>query len=336
MSALGEEGALPLGDASEIEAEAADWFQRRRFWHWSEEDQVRLDAWLDQSMAHSVAYWRLDAGFEGTERLTALRHPHFGTPNPAPKRNWRPILFRTAAAALVVSAMGAFALRYETPPPVEKAYATGIGRTERIALSDGSSIELNTNTKLRVSIGRKQRRVFLDRGEAYFQVAHDAQRPFVVMVGKRRITDLGTKFLVKSDPGRLKVSLVEGLARIEFANEPVKANGNLLKPGDVAIATADSISVSRAPERRLKDELAWRRGVLIFRDTTLAEAVAEFNRYNSQKLVIADADAAGRKIGGTFTTSGVERFAEVARLVLGLQVRERRNEIFISTDQHAE
>jgi transmembrane sensor len=184
---------------------------------------------------------------------------------------------------------------------------------------------------LRIATGTEDRRVTLEKGEAYFDVVHNASHPFTVLSEGHRIIDLGTKFLVKSDPGSLKVSLVEGLARIEFVNEPVKAAANVLRPGDVAIATADSISVSHAPARQLNDELAWRRGALIFRDTTLAEAVAEFNRYNSQKIVIADADAARRRIGGTFTTSGVERFAEVVRIALGLEVRKRENEIFIST-----
>ena len=323
MSAVGEEGALPLGDASEIEAEAADWFQRRRFWHWSEEDQVRLDAWLDQSMAHSVAYWRLDAGFEGTERLTALRHPHFGTPNPAPKRNWRPILFRTAAAALVVSAMGAFALRYETPPPVEKAYATGIGRTERIALSDGSSIELNTNTKLRVSIGRKQRRVFLDRGEAYFQVAHDAQRPFVVMVGKRRITDLGTKFLVRRGAEQVEIAVSQGRVRLEATNESHAFAPVELIKGEVVVANDKQIVVKTKTPKKLADELGWRHGVLVFDHTSLADAAREFNRYNEGKLIIEDPQVAQLTIDGTFRSNNVGLFARAAKDLLGLRIEVR-------------
>jgi ferric-dicitrate binding protein FerR (iron transport regulator) len=90
MSNAGE-NTMPLGDAREIEAQAADWFQRRRFWNWTDEDQKKLDAWLEESMAHSVAFWRLETGFEGTERLTALRHPRFGTVEEAPRGRWRPI-----------------------------------------------------------------------------------------------------------------------------------------------------------------------------------------------------------------------------------------------------
>ena len=329
------QGSPAPATAEEIEVRAAEWLVKKHAHEtWKPEDQAELDAWLAESWAHTTAYWRLSAAWNCTDRIGALRPAHLRRGEASARRNWRTVI-RIAAVFVAAVSLAAVGAQYFAAPR-EKTYATGLGGREVVTLIDGTRIELNTNTVLHIATGTSDRSVTLDKGEAYFEVTHNAAHPFTVMADGHRITDLGTKFLVKSDPGRLKVSLVEGLARIEFANEPVKANGNLLKPGDVAIATADSISVSRAPERRLKDELAWRRGVLIFRDTTLAEAVAEFNRYNSQKLVIADADAAGRKIGGTFTTSGVERFAEVARLVLGLQVRERRNEIFISTDQHAE
>ncbi len=323
MSAAGEDIPLQLGDAKLIEAQAADWFQRRRFWNWSEEDQVKLDAWLDQSMAHSVAYWRLDAGFEGTERLTALRHPHFGTADATPKRKWRPILFRTAAAVLAVSVIGVFTLRYEEKPPIEKTYATGVGRTERIALSDGSSIELNTNTKLRVSIGRHQRRVLLDRGEAYFQVAHDASRPFVVTVGKRRITDLGTKFLVRRGAEQVEIAVSQGRVRLEATDETRAFAPVELIKGEVVVANDKQIVVKTKTPKKLADELGWRHGVLIFDHTSLADAAREFNRYNEGKLIIEDPQVASLTIDGTFRSNNVGLFARAAKDLLGLKIELR-------------
>jgi len=319
-----------MSSAEQIEARAAEWLVKKRAHEsFSAEDQSQFDAWLAESWAHTTAYWRLSAAWDCTDRIGTLRPPRRNEDAGAARRNWRSTV-RIAAVFIVALSLAAAGSRYFSTAK-EKIYTTGLGGREVVTLTDGTRIELNTNTTLRIATGTPDRRVTLEKGEAYFDVVHNAAHPFTVLSEGHRITDLGTKFLVKSDPGRLKVSLVEGLARIEFVNEPVKAHGNLLKPGDVAIATADSISVSHAPTRKLNDELAWRHGVLIFRDTTLAEAVAEFNRYNDQKIVIADADAAKRKIGGTFTTSGVERFAEVVRIALGLDVRQRQNELFIST-----
>lgn len=322
--------SAPPACAEEIEARAAEWLVKKRAHEdWSDENQAQLDAWLTESWAHTTAYWRLSAAWDCADRIGAFRPPRKVRSLPEGRRIWRSHL--RIAALLVVAASLAVAGSEYFSAPKEKTYTTGLGGREVVTLNDGTRIELNTNTTLHIATGSQERKVTLDKGEAYFEVVHNTAHPFTVLADGHRITDLGTKFLVKSDPGRLKVSLVEGLARIEFVNEPVKVSGNLLKPGDVAIATADSISVSRAPSRKLSDELAWRRGALVFRDTSLADAVAEFNRYNSKRIVIADADAARRRIGGTFATGGVERFAEVVRIALGLDVRKRQNEIYIST-----
>jgi transmembrane sensor len=327
---LGEESAVPLGDAKLIEAQAADWFQRRRFWNWTAEDQTKLDAWLAQSMAHSVAYWRLDAGFEGTERLTALRHPRLGAVDATPRRNWRPLFLRVAAATVVVSAVGAFALRYEAPLPVEKTYATAIGATKHITLADGSSIELNTNTKLRVSIGRNQRRVWLDRGEAYFQVAHDASRPFVVTAGKRQITDLGTKFLVRRGLTQVEIAVSQGRVRLEATDEARAFAPVELIKGEVVVANDKQIVVKTTTPKKLANELGWRHGVLIFDHTTLADAAREFNRYNEGKLIIEDPQVAQLTIDGTFRSNNVGLFARAAKDLLGLKIELRGSDTVIA------
>jgi transmembrane sensor len=322
MSNAGE-NIMPLGDAKEIEAAAADWFQRRRFWNWSEEDQTKLDSWLEESLAHRVAFWRLETGFEGTERLTALRHPHFGTVAEMPKSRWRPILFRTAAALIVMGAVGAFAFRYEEPAPVEKAYTTVVGATKEIKLADGTTIELNTNSKLRVSIGRHRRYVWLDRGEAYFQVAHDESRPFVVTVGKRRITDLGTKFLVRRGREQVEIAVSQGRVRLEAADEAHTFAPVELIKGEVVVANDKQIVVKTKTPKKLADELGWRHGVLVFDHTTLADAAREFNRYNEGKLIIEDPEVAQLTIDGTFRSNNVGLFARAAKDLLGLRIEVR-------------
>lgn len=317
----------PTADA--IEERAAEWLVKRHAHAgWTAEQEAELESWLTQSWAHRTAYWRLSAAWSCADRVGTLHAPR--PMASARNRNGRTVV-RIAAVVVLSAVLGVVGYRYSQTPR-EKTYATGLGGHEIVTLTDGSQIELNTNTVLHIATGTRERSVRLDRGEAYFQIVHNAAHPFTVAVGGRRIIDLGTKFLVKADADRLKVSLMEGLARIEFADAPSSSSANLLKPGDVAVATADSISVTRADTRSLNQELGWRRGVLIFRDTSLAEAVAEFNRYNSRKIVIADAGAARRTIGGTFTTSEVSRFAAIVRLALSLDVEERGGQIFISSN----
>lgn len=315
--------------ATEIDLAAADWLQRKTFWNWSEADQAALDAWLAESEAHQVAYWRQSAMWNRTERLAALR------PSAKPQRGaqaerkplW-PILLRSVAAVGVIAILGVFATNYAFKTK-EAPYSTTIGGGETITLADGTLIQLNTDTALRTRFDEHHREVFLDRGEAFFQVTHDARRPFVVMASGHRVTDLGTKFSVRSGDNRVEVSLIEGRAQFE-STAGEKPQSAVLKPGDVVVATADTMHVTRKTEEDLSRQLGWRRGVLIFDNTTLATAAKEFNRYNHRKLVVGDSAAANLTIVGTFQANDVEAFADVAQFVLHLKVQKHDQETVIS------
>ena len=153
--------------------------------------------------------------------------------------------------------------------------------------------------------------------------------PFTVFVGDRRITDVGTKFLIRRDTDRLEVAVEQGRVDFKTADEKAPLQVALLSQGDAVVATATSTVMSKLSPAELANELTWRRGVLVFKHTRLADAAAEFNRYNYEKLVVTDPVAADRMIGATFPINDVERFARVARDVLGLQVIYRDKEIVI-------
>src|SRR6185312_12416892 len=236
--------------------------------------------------------------------------------------------FRVAAALIAVSAIGIGAAEYFIKLD-GAVYSTAVGGHKTITLSDGTRIELNTDTSLRIALKDDRRSVVLNKGEAFFQVTHDASRPFTVRVGNHRVTDLGTEFVVRREPGEVKVSLVEGRAQFESIGTAGSAP-TVLAPGDVVVATAKDFRVTRKPVRELDETMAWRRGSLIFFHTSLAEAAKEINRYNEQKVVIADADAARLKINGTFPANDVRLFGRVAHVVLGVSVENRNGEVVIS------
>ena len=205
-----------------------------------------------------------------------------------------------------------------------------MGGRETIRLADGSRIDLNTNTILRTRFENGQRSVELVTGEALFQIKHDAAHPFSVLAAGHRVTDLGTKFLVREEGKRLKVALMEGSARIALVNGGSAGNGAVLTPGDEAIASAQGISIVRKSSEQLDAQLGWRHGVLVFHRATLVEVASEYNRYNSQRIVIADTAAGDRVINATLPTNDVGAFARMARNFLGLHVEKRGNEIVIS------
>jgi transmembrane sensor len=311
--------------ATQIEDRAAHFLARRRYSTWQPGDQVELEAWLAASLSHRVAFWRLEATLARTERLAALQpgRPKKIGPEPRKHRFTLQIAAVVAFTALVGAASAFYFLRLR-----EAVYTTPVGGHEILTLADGSVIELNTDTVLR--LGARERTATLEKGEAYFQIRHDATHPFVVQTAGHRVVDLGTKFLIRSEKGRFEISLVEGLARVETAGAAAHASSALLRPGDVAIATAVAMKVEKKPTTVVARELGWRRGVIVFDNTTLADAAAEFNRYNHTKLLIADPAVGNLVIGATFPANDVERFARSARILLGVNVTRRGDDVVIS------
>lgn len=316
-----EAEAMP---ARQIKARAAAWLERRHFWDWNAEDQAALDLWRAVSPAHEVAYLRMEAAWSRTERLAALRPSE--TENATPSRNLPRWVSRAVAGFAMAVVLG-LAGAYYISRPDEKVYATALGGHQTVTLADGTLIEINTDTVLRVQIGARARLVSLDRGEAYFQIKHDPARPFVVTAGNRRVTDIGTKFLIRRRPDRLEVAVVEGRVKLGADDGHTQ---RMLTQGEVAVATANAVSVTEKTAQKLANELGWRHGALVFDHTTLADAANEINRYNRTRVIVADAAVGRLTIDGTFPINNTGAFIDAAQEVFGLRVEKRGDETVIS------
>ena len=321
-----------MSAARDVNAQAAHWLERREFESWGEADETELSAWLAQSWEHRVAYWRLKDAWEHTERLSALRPSSPQTAAvPQPRKPFRPMLWRVAAATIAVAALGAGTAFYvaRNGGPHETVYATQVGGHQSVLLADGSKVELNTNTVLRARVSAHERLVTLERGEAYFQIAHDPKHPFVVMAGDHRVTDLGTKFLVRRDNKNLEVAVTEGRVQLDTPDGRLQSPV-LLTRHEAAEVKGNKVFVTRKTAQSLTNELGWRHGFLVFDHTTLADAVAQFNRYNQGKLVIADPATARLTMDGTFPIDGISAFTEVAQEVFKLRIERRGGNTVIS------
>jgi transmembrane sensor len=330
MSGLSPQDLGLPASGAEIDNQAMDFIIGRTSPGWSDAEEARFDTWLAQSAAHQAAFWRLASIWDRADRLSALRPipPRAGPGQPT--RSRLSIYLKTAAAVFMIAAVGAgvFYPRTETS---FREYATAVGGHEVIKLEDGSSVELNTNSVLRVSLNVGQRAVELVRGEALFRIKHDEGHPFVVSVANHRITDLGTSFLVRNTSDRLKVALLEGRAKLESEDAQGQAKRvAILMPGDEANATPQNILVSRKPISELESESAWRRGVLVFHRVSIADAADELNRYNQTKIVVADTASGARVFSATLRTGDPAAFARMAHDFLGLRIQEAEGEIVIS------
>lgn len=309
----------------DAQACAAIWIERRDRDDWNDSDQAEFDVWLKASPANRAAYWRLEAAWKDTDRLAAFRPAQ----RPEPVRRVSSKAFRIIAAAALLAVCGSVTAAYLLAPR-ERTYETALGGHRVLTLNDGSRIELNTNSVVRVIENRNYRQVSLDKGEAYFEVKHNSARPFVVITGNGRITDLGTKFLVRRDSERLQVAVLDGRVRYEENGANNRHAIAVLNAGDLAVAAAGSVTIEKRPASQLAGDLAWRRGVLVFDNTALADVAAEFNRYNSTKLVIADRASARMRIAGTFRADNLEAFVQTVQRVLMLHVEKRGDSIAVS------
>lgn len=311
---------------TESDRAAADWLARRDSGAWTAQDQQQLAAWLDQSTANRVAFLRLDRVWSRADRLAALAHGDDAelVPEPPPRLVPDRSLLAKIAAIAAVAAAAAF-LYVSLPNTVE----TGIGERRTIVLADGSSVELGPLSKIKYRNDADRRSIWIESGEAYFDVRHDPARPFVVLAGDQRIVDVGTRFSVRRDTADVSVAVIEGRVEIDSTAAPQRA-AVMVNQGGLADARADApVRIAHDPVA-VANRLSWRSGMLAFDATPLADVAAEFNRYNRQQLVIASPTAGAMQIGGRFRATHVDGFAALLRDNYGLKVQVSDTQITVS------
>jgi transmembrane sensor len=313
--------------AHHLEERAAIWLMRREEPDWTAQDEAALQAWLQESAAHRAAFWRLEHGWRKADRVTAAAG---ATEEPATARVRRVGLRAALLAAVLAAAVGMGLWTMRGADTVDAVLVTEVGGHRVAALGDGSRVELNTSSLLHANMRKNEREVWLDRGEAYFEVAHDKERPFIVHAGDTRVTVLGTKFVVRRDADKVTVGVVEGRVKVEEAAAGARDRASIITAGDIALTQGRSMLLAPRSERRVEAQLAWREGRVSFDNATLGQAAQEFNRYNSRQLVVADA-LADVRIGGSFDARNLEGFVRMLHDAYGLSVEETDAEYKISS-----
>lgn len=346
---------MDLREASEDSA--ARWIVRREHSDWSAADDAEFDEWLHASISNRVAYLRLSSVWKEGGRLKALgagvpagtlpppelsRQLTHGESKTVPscepsaiaanetvvktgrrQRRFMPALAAGLLMAVAVSASWVWWSR--------DSYRTEVGGLEQIAMADGSRAILNTDSRMRVSFSTQERRVRLTRGEAFFEVAKDASRPFSVEAGTQRITAVGTMFSVRYSGSDVQIVVTEGSVRVEHLSENGAARGAVkLAAGDIALAGSAGVLVNDTSLPDAEALLSWRSGFIVLHQVPLWEAANEFNRYNDRKLVVADPQIAGMRIGGTFRANNIDAFARLLHTAFGIQVELHDEEIVLS------
>jgi transmembrane sensor len=305
MAAMTRPSPNPTGDVHEA---AALWYARMSSDVKTPADQMAFETWLSTAPEHAEAYaevcmlaGRFDAVASRPE-LAALR----AEVSLYEERQRRPLIARVSRAWIVsgLAAAAAAALFYVSVAPLETGeWATARGETLQIHLSDGSDVILGSDSRLVMRFRRGERELDLDRGQAFFEVAHDASRPFVVTAGGRTVTALGTAFDVRSYLNETTVTLVSGSVAIAREGEGREA---VLRRGQQFEVT---LGVASIRDVDASAETAWRTGMLEFDAATLTDAVREFNRSAAHSIIISDPRLANLQVSGVFRANDPQGFA---------------------------
>lgn len=234
-----------------------------------------------------------------------------------------------AASLILGLSLGLYALN--TNHFQGNTFSTQVGGVELVPLSDGSRVTLNTDSQIHLELSPAERKVELKHGEAFFEVAKDPKRPFVVSVGQKRVIAVGTKFSVLREANDMRVVVTEGKVRVESAAGDPQGSAEFVSAGMVARATDDGVLVQAKPLPEAQEHLSWLKGILTFRETTLGDAVAEFNRYNTRKIVIQDAAVAGLRVAGSFRSTNVDAFVRLLEQGYPIQAEQEGGEIVLKS-----
>jgi transmembrane sensor len=323
----------------EIAAEAAVWVARLHGPDRSNRMERECIAWQARSEANRLAFERCTDTWQDVALVTLSTYATASELNSVPSKRqsaWLQGGMRWALVMAVVVVTWSVLIAQQPWRDVER-YSTGVGEQRIVVLRDGSRMSLNTGTRVRVEFASAQRTVGIDGGEALFEVAKEASRPFVVRVGGSEVVALGSVFSVRftgktKDVGDLvAVTLIEGRVTVRAASEV--AHG-LAPPQPLSMTAGERVQIAEAvgaaprattqvDRPRIDQVIAWKRNEAVFDDAALADAVSEMNRYSRTPLVLlGTAGLRDLRVSGQFRTGDNVGFARAVAALHGLVARE--------------
>jgi transmembrane sensor len=302
--------------------QAASWFTRLSKRRVSTDDVKAFSVWR-RDPDNARAYERVESVWAATNALaddpeiSALTAEALGRA-PAPMRAramvsgiWKPL----GGAAVAMIALAVVSLWVLNRP---LTYVTAVGELRTVRLEDGSRVTLDTGSRIQVRLDDARRSVTLISGQAFFDVAGNPTRPFVVSAGDTQVTAIGTRFDVRRLRDGARVTLVEGRVTVREADRA--GDGWSLDPGQ-QVTTATPRPVVATVD--VAQETSWTTGRLIFRETPIRAAVEEVNRYSETKIELQASRIAGIPVSGVFDTGDTDGFVAALQELYSVRAERR-------------
>jgi transmembrane sensor len=320
------------------EIEAAEWLTTLNQRLVTLEQRTRFEEWLRADPEHARAYERSKSVFQVASSLSTMLEETIEEDRRERESRRRRMRNVAMAASLVLSVGAAFFLAREFDWPGRgDRFETSTAQVKDVQLEDGTLVTLGAASGIAVDFGKRERRVKLIRGQAFFEVARDTSRPFLVTAGDTVVRVLGTKFDVHYGQQAVRVAVVEGRVEVMRAADlekieltPAPASKEVLTVGDTAVATeSGDIVISSHPNK--EDFGAWRQGRLVYVDARLTDIVSDMDRYFDGELELADEALGERQLTITFRANEIDRALELLEAALPLRaVRTSQKKIVLT------
>lgn len=309
--------------SAQIEIDAALWAMKDR--PFSADDQMQFDTWLAGDVRRRGALLRAQATLSSLSRARALGTSTAWNKKPprmaqASRRNF--LAASGATGGLIAAGIAGFVIGRRN----DKA-TTAVGEIRRLPMDDGSIATINTDSAIKIAMTPAQRVVDLERGEAWFKVAKNKARPFIVMAGLARVQAVGTAFSVRRLKNSTEVQVTEGTVKAWLAE--IDQPPLWLNAGDTAVLTEHGQVTRNNASQAIEASLAWRNGQIALTGQSLGVAASEYNRYNQTKIVIQDPELAGEHLLGRFSANDPDGFSKAIAAAFDVEVRHVNNTIYI-------
>lgn len=329
---------VKIVDRQTVDAIAASWLAQLDGGDLSAADMAAFCEWVNRSPEHRATLLRMAEVWSGLDSVIEARLDRAlaaAESDARPPMGFLQALARlyplraslAAAASLFVAAFGVLVVAADpfgfSGGPQKTVYAAGVGEQKDMRLEDGSLVRLNTGSSLEVDYSPEERSVRLLEGEAWFDVAHNAKRPFVVYAGEGAVRAVGTSFAVRKRSNVVDVTVTSG--RVVLSNLKREED---VAPSPYPLATLEAghqasfddrvESVTSLDKEEIDRKLAWRSGYLRFDGQPLSEVVDEISRYTTVEIVIEDPALQDLRIGGYFHTGDVETMLDILQQSFGV------------------
>ncbi|MBZ9785019.1 FecR family protein [Pseudomonas sp. REP124] len=302
-----------------VRDDAARWFVRLQEPAVDVEVYRQFEHWLDEHPQHRTEFECLQGVWKAADLLPSERLLALCEEAPAPIKR-RPILRYAVAASVVAVALGLGLFSgLNHPSPYTAEFSTALGERRQVALPDGSTVDLDSRSKIQVHFEKNRRGIELTEGEAMFSVQHDSSRPFVVEAGSGKVTVTGTRFDVRRGSTDTRVVVEQGTVKVQGRSAPdndfISLTAGLGTHVDAQGKVAAAYAVNPA------EMTAWRSGKLVFNNASLSDVAEQVSRYRAKPLTISSPDVGNLRLTSVFKSDNTDALLKALPSILPVAVR---------------